>query len=49
MLKLQYSLSRGTFNGFLTVINSLLSDDHILPMSMYEAQKLLRELKMMYE
>jgi hypothetical protein len=33
----------------LTVIGSLLPDDHVLPKSMYEAQKLLRALKMTYE
>jgi hypothetical protein len=36
-------------DGFLTVIGSLLSDDHVLPKSMYEAQKFLRALKMTYE
>jgi hypothetical protein len=30
------------------VIGSLLPDDHVLPKSMYEAQKLLRALKMTY-
>jgi hypothetical protein len=33
----------------LTVIGSLLPDDQVLPNSMYEAQKLLRALKMTYE
>ena len=33
----------------LTVIGSLLSEGHILPKSMYEAQKLLCTLKMSYE
>ena len=33
----------------MTVIGSLLPDDHVLPKSMYEAQKLLRALKMTYE
>jgi hypothetical protein len=47
--KLQYSTSRDAFDGLLTVIGSLLPEDHILPKSMYEAQKLLRALKMMYE
>ena len=32
-----------------TVVGSLLPDGHILPKSMYEAQKLLRALKMPYE
>jgi hypothetical protein len=47
--KSQYNMSRDTFDGLLTVIGSLLLDDHILPKSMYEAQKLLRALKMTYE
>jgi hypothetical protein len=33
----------------LTVIGSLLPDDHVLPKSMYEAQKLLRALKMTHD
>jgi hypothetical protein len=33
----------------LTAINSLLLKDHVLPKSMYEAQKLLCALKMTYE
>jgi hypothetical protein len=48
-LKSQYSLSRDAFDGMLTVIGSLLPEDHILPKSMYEAQKLLRALKMPYD
>jgi hypothetical protein len=48
-LKLQYSLSRDAFDGMLTVIGSLLSEDHILPKSMCEAQKLLCALKMPYD
>jgi hypothetical protein len=47
--KSQYSMSRDAFDGLLTVIRSLLPDDHVLPKSMYEAQKLLRALKMTYE
>ena len=47
--KSQYSMSRDAFDGLLTVIGSLLPDDHVLPKSMYEAQKLLRALKMTYE
>jgi hypothetical protein len=42
-------MSRDAFDGLLSVIGSLLPDDHILPKSMYEAQKLLRALKMTYE
>jgi hypothetical protein len=48
-LKSQYNLSQEAIDGLLTVIASLLLEDHVLPMSMYEAQKLLRALKMMYE
>ena len=33
----------------LIVIGTLLPEGHILPKSMYEAQKLLRALKMLYE
>jgi hypothetical protein len=44
-----YSMSRDTFDGLLIVIGSLLREDHVLPKSMYEAQKLLRALKMTYE
>jgi hypothetical protein len=47
--KSQYKMSRDAFDGLLTVIGSLLSEDHVLTKSMYEAQKLLRALKMMYE
>jgi hypothetical protein len=47
--KSQYSISRDAFDGLLTVIGSLLLEDHVLPKRMYEAQKLLRALKMMYE
>jgi hypothetical protein len=47
--KSQYSMSRDAFDGLLTVIGNLLPEDHILPKSMYEAQKLLRALKMTYE
>jgi hypothetical protein len=36
-LKSQYNMSRDTFDGSLTVIGSLLPEDHVLPKSMYEA------------
>jgi hypothetical protein len=49
VFKSQYNMRRDTFDGLLTVIGSLLSEDHVLPKSMYEAQKLLRALKMTYE
>jgi hypothetical protein len=42
-------MSQDAFDGLLTVIGSLLSEDHVLPKFMYEAQKLLRALKMTYE
>jgi hypothetical protein len=48
-LKSRYSLSRDTFDGIVTVIGSLLPEGHILPKSMYESQKLLRALKMLYD
>jgi hypothetical protein len=47
--KSQYNMSRDALDGLLTVIGSLLPEDHILPKNMYEAQKLLRALKMTYE
>jgi hypothetical protein len=47
--KSQYNMSRDAFDGLLTVIGSLLLEDHILLKSMYEAQKLLHALKMTYE
>jgi len=48
-VKSQFTLSRDTFDVMLQVIGSLLPEGHILPKSMYEAQKLLRALKMAYE
>jgi hypothetical protein len=48
-LKSLYNLSQEAIDGLLTIIASLLLEDHILPKSMYEAQKLFRALKMMYE
>jgi hypothetical protein len=47
--KSQYSMSRDAFDGLLTVIGSLLPKDHVLPKGMYEAQTLLRALRMTYE
>ena len=47
--KSQYIMSRDTFDGLLTVISSLLPEDHVPPKSMHEAHKLLRALKMMYD
>jgi hypothetical protein len=42
-------MSRDTFDGLLKVMGSLLLEDHVLPKSTYEAQKLLHALKMTYE
>jgi hypothetical protein len=47
--KSQYSMSRDEFDDLLMVIDFLLLEDHVLPKSIYEAQKLLRALKMTYE
>jgi predicted Zn-ribbon and HTH transcriptional regulator len=47
--KSQYNMSQDAFDDLLMVIGSLLPEDHVLPKSIYEAQKLLRALKMMYE
>jgi hypothetical protein len=35
--KSQYNMSRDAFDGLLTIISSLLSEDHVLPKSMYGA------------
>ena len=48
-VKSQITLSRDAFDVMLTVIGTLLPQGHILPKSMYDAQKLLRALKMPYE
>ena len=48
-VKSQFSLSRDAFDVMSTVVGSLMPEGHILPKSMYEAQKLLRALKMSYE
>ena len=48
-LKSECGISRDGFDKMLTVFCSLLPEGHILPKSMYEAQKLLRNLKMPYE
>jgi hypothetical protein len=42
-------MNRDSFNGLLTVIGSFLQDDHVMPKSMYDTQKLIRALYMMYE
>ena len=48
-VKSQFSLSRDAFDVMLTIFGSLLLEGHILPKSMYEAQKILCALKMPYE
>jgi hypothetical protein len=47
--KSQYNMSRDAFDDLLTIIGSLLPEDHVLPKCMYEAPKLLCALKMTYE
>jgi len=47
-LKSECGISRDGFDKMLTVFGSLLPEAHILRKSMYEAQKLLRSLKMPY-
>ena len=49
VVKSQFSLSRDAFDVILAVFGSLLLEGHILSKSMYEAQKLLRALKMSYD
>ena len=48
-LKPQFSLSRDAIDSLLTVFGSMLPEDHILPKSMYQAQKILGALKIPYE
>ena len=48
-LKSQFSLSRDAFDSLLTVFGSMLPENHIMPKSMYQAQKILGALKMPYE
>ena len=48
-LKAELNLSREGFNKMLAVIGTLLPAGHVLPKSLYESQKLLRALKMLYE
>jgi len=42
-------MSRDNFDAMLAVVGSLLLEGHILPKNLYESQKLLRALKMLYE
>ena len=48
-VKFQFTLSHDAFDVMLTVLGSLFPEGHILPKSMYEAQKILHALKMPYE
>ena len=48
-LKCQLGISRDGFDDLLTIFGSLLPAGHNLPRNLYEAQKLLRALKMPYE
>jgi hypothetical protein len=48
-LKCKFGISRDGFNEMLVVIGILLLKERSLPQSSYEAQKLLRVLKMPYE
>jgi hypothetical protein len=48
-LKCKLGISRDGFNKMMIVFGSMLSTGHILPHNMYEAQKILRLLKMPYE
>jgi hypothetical protein len=48
-LKCKFCISRDGFNEMLVVIGTLLPKEHSLPQSSFEAQKLLRVLKMPYE
>ena len=48
-LKSECGISRDGFDKMLTIFGSLLLEGHILSKSMYEAQKILRTLKMPYE
>ena len=48
-LKSDLIMSREGFDKVLAVVGTLLPKDHMLPKTMYEAQKLLKALKMPYE
>jgi hypothetical protein len=48
-LKCKLGISRDDFNEMMVVFFSMFPTDHILPHSMYEAQKILCLLKMPYE
>ena len=48
-VKSQYNLSRDAFDALVIVFGDMLPEGHILPKNMYEAQKVLRALKMPYE
>jgi hypothetical protein len=48
-VKSQHNLSPECFDALVTVISDMLHEDHSLQTNMYEAQKVLRALKMPYE
>jgi hypothetical protein len=48
-LKSDLNMSREGFDKVFPVVGTLLPKDHMLPKTMYEAQKLLKALKMPYE
>jgi hypothetical protein len=48
-LKSDLNMSREGFDKVLAVVGTLLLKNHVLPKSMYEAHKLLKALKMLYE
>jgi hypothetical protein len=48
-LKAELNLSREGFDKMLAMFGTMLSEKHTLPMNLYEAEKLLRMLKMPYD
>jgi hypothetical protein len=48
-LKAELNLSREGFDKMLAVFGTMLLEKHILPENLYEAEKLLRMLKMPYD
>jgi hypothetical protein len=48
-LKAELNLSREGFDKMLAVFGTMLLEKHTLPMNLYEAEELLRMLKMSYD
>ena len=48
-LKAELNLSREGFDKMLAMFGTMLPEKHTLPMNLYEAEKLLRMLKMPYD